>query len=175
MSAQSESETISWQEALGRLSEKGELKKPADDLVRAILDGSVEIRPCRALPLSNAINKHLFDLKTGEWRISLSDRNPMVVRVVRSGFKRHFQISDTGHGVENESYFPQFLALAHQAIEENAISDANQPKHETLFEWFRKHEVAGKQVSKRIAEALATIVRRPDRMQGGAHRARRKG
>jgi hypothetical protein len=70
---------------------------------------------------------------------------------------------------------PAYLALIHRAIKEFQISDDNQPKLNILSAWFRSQDVNGKKVSERLAKAMASIVRRPESMRGGAHRQKRKG
>jgi hypothetical protein len=97
------------------------------------------------------------------------------LRVVFSDFESHFQLEPAGNCTVFGSYMPAYLTLIHQAIKEFQISDENQPKLDVLSTWFQSKVVNGKNVSERLAKAMATIARRPERMAGGAHSQKRKG
>jgi hypothetical protein len=172
MPAQPEPETISWEEAINRLlaAHDGNRDEAAEQLHRAVVDRLIGHRPPTSVPLQGRL-----DCKTGELRMHAHDNHPRRLRVVLPDFERYFQLVTAGDNAAVGRYMPAYLALIHQAIRELQISDDNQPKLDTLSGWFRNQVVNGKNVSERLAKAMATIVRRPERMAGGAHSQKRKG
>jgi hypothetical protein len=117
----------------------------------------------------------MLDPETGVVRMHARDNHPRQLRPVLSDFERYFQPKPAKDSTAGGSYMPAYLALIHQAIKEFQISDDNQQKLAVLSDWFQRQVVNGKKVSKRLADVMATIVRRPESMQGGAHRQKRKG
>jgi hypothetical protein len=94
---------------------------------------------------------------------------PHCLRVVRSDFERHFCLDNAQRkSPPSGNYIPGYLALIYRAIGDFNIADGNRPKAEVLRDWFEKQSVDGEPISKNLAKALTTIVRRPDRKKGGA-------
>jgi hypothetical protein len=170
MLAQSEPDTISWQEAINRLANGSDRNEAIKRLYRAVVDRLVGHRPTTSIPLEGRL-----DCETGVLRMHARDSNPRQLRVVLSDFERHFQLKPRIDNTAVPGYLPPYLALIHQAINHHQITDDNQPKVDVLSTWFQGQDVNGKKVSQRLANAMATIVRRPESMRGGARRQRRKG
>lgn len=87
----SEPETISWQEAVKRLVGSGD-NEAAENLFRAVADGSVQYYPRRAIPLERA----LVDIHTGAWRNHARDNRPFYIPIIRESFERYFRIGHAG-------------------------------------------------------------------------------
>lgn len=176
MSAVSEPETISWDEARKQLTDWGD-NNASESLLRALLSNSIGWYPRRSLSLESAHRNGLFDLTTGALRVSKGDRNPSYLRLNVEDFKRQFSGTDakTKTIYRTSDYMPAYLSLLHEAIAEFEITDENQPKATTLQDWFENKIVEGKPVSANLATKMATIVRRPDRQTGGAIPRRPKG
>jgi hypothetical protein len=163
MPAQPEPETISWGEAIERLAHGGDAAAAAERLCRAVVDRVIGHYP----PTTIQLHGHL-DFRTGAWRMH-ANGTPHYLRVVRSDFERHFCLdNDQRKSPPSEGYMPGYLALIYQAIAKFKITDGNQPKAEELREWFETQSVNGERISRNLAKALTTIVRRPDRKKGGA-------
>jgi hypothetical protein len=163
-------ETISWQDALDRLAIGGNRNDAVERLYQAVVERLILCRPLVSLPFEGRL-----DRETGVLRMHSRDDHPRQLRVVRSDFERHFQLKPAGDNTAAGNYMPAYLALIHQAIKVFQISGDTQPKLDGLSEWFQRQDVNGKKVSKRLADAMATIARRPESMLGGAHRQKRKG
>jgi hypothetical protein len=71
--------------------------------------------------------------------------------------------------VDPSPYTPPFMKLMFEAIEHFEIPN-KMPKAETLQEWFKEQQVGGRDVSKVMANYLATFVRPPEAMRGGQKR-----
>jgi len=72
------------------------------------------------------------------------------------------------------TYTTPYLDLMKEAIIEHKITADNQPKHAHLSGKFMEKEVAGKKISKNIADAMSTLIRLPD-SQAGAGKTKKKG
>jgi hypothetical protein len=173
MAATSSSETISWREAVEFLINGGGIAEVGKRLLDAILSGKIEYWPAVATPLDAAYYNGLFDPETGVLRMGPGDNKPRVLRLVRSDFERQFKHRTVDRGVVTDGYMPGYLDLLHRAIKHFSISDDNQPKADELTAWFQQQSVNGERVSKNLARAMTTIVRRPDRKKGGAIAGRR--
>lgn len=68
------------------------------------------------------------------------------------------------------TYSNEYLQLLERAIVEFSITDTHQPAARELSAWFQTNHIAGQNVSKRLADAMATMVRRPEMRRGGWHR-----
>lgn len=68
-------------------------------------------------------------------------------------------------------YRSPYLDLLHRAIAEWEITEDNQPKKESLLDWFREQTIEGEPISENLASAMATLVRLPASQRGGARRA----
>ena len=68
-------------------------------------------------------------------------------------------------------YTTPYLQLMHQAIAGLGISDDNQPKKETVANWFADQKVNGTPLSKNHIRHLATFVRLPNSQKGGNRRS----
>jgi hypothetical protein len=167
MPARSEPDTISWEEAIGRLraAHGGNRDEAVKQLCQAVVDRLIGHRPLTSVPLEGRL-----DCETGALRMHSRDDHPRQLRVVLSDFESHFRLKPAENCTVVGNYMPAYLGLMHRAIKEFQISDDHQPKLDTLIDWFRTQVVNGKNVSERLAKAMATIVRRPERMKGGAHR-----
>jgi hypothetical protein len=163
-------QTISWQEALNRLVNGNDRSEAIERLYQAVVNRLIQCRPLVSLQFEGRL-----DRETGVLRMHARDNHPRQLRPVLSDFERYFQLKAAKDNAAVGSYMPAYLALIHQAIEEFQITDDNQPKLNDLSTWFQDHDVNGKKVSERLANAMATIVRRPESMRGGARRQRRKG
>jgi hypothetical protein len=69
------------------------------------------------------------------------------------------------------AYRSPYLDLLDRAIAEWGITEDNQPKKESLLDWFREQTVEEEPVSENLASAMATLVRLPASQRGGARRA----
>jgi hypothetical protein len=156
-------ETISWDEAIERLAQGGDQAAAEERLGCAVADRVIGHYPPTAIPLRDRL-----DFRTGAWRVH-ANGTPNYLRVVRSDFERHFSLdNDQRKLAPSEGYMPGYLALIYRAIGEFNITDGNQPKAEVLRKWFETQLVEGEPISRNLAKALTTIVRRPDRKKGGA-------
>jgi hypothetical protein len=171
MSAEPEADIISWQDAVCLLAELG-IDEPARKLRDAVVNRLVRHYP----PTTLALNWYLFDETTGVLRMHKRDDNPRHLSVVRDDLDKHFKLRDAANERQtSNAYMPEYLALILQAIRRFGISDENQPKVEELRGWFCAQIAGGEKVSKNLARAMATIVRRADRKKGRALPHRRKG
>jgi hypothetical protein len=111
MSVQSEPVTISWEEALRRLVDRGhESEATRRMLLITVLNGSVGYYPRRALSLETQYRKGLLDPETGALRISHRDENPWHVRVIESDFERQFPMRRGSSTAGSEMKAVAFLA-----------------------------------------------------------------
>lgn len=69
-----------------------------------------------------------------------------------------------------ELYTTPYLDLMQAAILRFGITAERQEKKESLVAWFRAQHVEGVQVSKNLAESMATLVRLPAAQRGGSKR-----
>jgi hypothetical protein len=72
--------------------------------------------------------------------------------------------------VDAPPYTTPYLALMQQAVEHFGLSEDRQEKKDSLYEWFRSQEVDGEELSRNLADAMATLVRLPGAQRGGAKR-----
>jgi hypothetical protein len=63
-------------------------------------------------------------------------------------------------------YLPYYMALMQSAIKELKITPENQPLKKILIEWFLKQD---SKLSARDVEAMATLIRLPEKKKGGWH------
>jgi len=68
--------------------------------------------------------------------------------------------------IADAAYTTPYLELMQQAIAELGISAANQPKKDTVMEWFRQ-KAGGASLSENHIRHLATFVRLPHSQKGG--------
>jgi len=68
--------------------------------------------------------------------------------------------------VKEPEYLPYYMALMQNAIKELKITPENQPLKKVLIEWFLKQD---SKLSARGVEAMATLVRLPEKKKGGWH------
>jgi hypothetical protein len=66
-------------------------------------------------------------------------------------------------------YLPYYMALMLNAIKELKITSENQPLKKILIEWFLKQDP---KLSARAVEAMATLIRLPEKKKGGWHNTR---
>jgi len=71
-------------------------------------------------------------------------------------------------------YTTPYIEIMKQAIIENKITVDNQDNVESLTSWFLGEKVNGTQLSKRLAKAMATLIRLPE-SQAGAGKGNKKG
>lgn len=64
-------------------------------------------------------------------------------------------------------YTTPYLDLMQRAITELGITAEQQPKKETVMEWFRQQEIDQRAPSENHIRHMATFVRRPDTQKGG--------
>ena len=69
--------------------------------------------------------------------------------------------------IVDAAYTTPYLELMQQAIVELGISAANQPKKNTVMEWFRGRKVGGVPLSENHIGYLASFVRLPHSQKGG--------
>lgn len=68
------------------------------------------------------------------------------------------------------TYTTPYLDLMQAAIAYFGIAAGNQGKKDCLVDWFLEQQVEGEPVSKKLADAMATLVRLPSAQRGGAKR-----
>lgn len=69
-----------------------------------------------------------------------------------------------------EFYTTPYFELMKEAIGYFGLSVQNQEKKEVLSDWFREQTVEGEQISRNLANSMATLVRLPSAQRGGAKR-----
>ena len=82
-------------------------------------------------------------------------------------------ISDVGgppQGKDNTPYVTPYLELMQTAITKFAITSEEQGKKDCLVDWFLAQKVEGEQVSQKLADSMATLIRLPWAQRGGAKR-----
>jgi hypothetical protein len=72
--------------------------------------------------------------------------------------------------IDDAAYTTPYLELMRQAIAELGISAANQPKKDTVMEWFRGRKVGEVPLSENHIGYLASFVRLPHSQKGGNRR-----
>ncbi|MFY9210143.1 MAG: hypothetical protein WAO69_03360 [Aestuariivita sp.] len=73
-------------------------------------------------------------------------------------------------GAEVPPYTTPYLELMQAAIAHFGIAPGNQSKKECLMDWFLEQQIEGEPVSKKLADAMATLIRLPSAQRGGAKR-----
>ena len=56
------------------------------------------------------------------------------------------------------------------AIAHFGLSAEDQGKKENLLDWFLKQQIEGEPISRKLADAMATLIRLPSAQRGGAKR-----
>ena len=69
--------------------------------------------------------------------------------------------------IEQPEYLPYYMSLMQNAIKELKITPENQPLKKVLTEWFLKQDP---KLSTRGVEAMATLIRLPEKKKGGWHK-----
>jgi hypothetical protein len=67
-------------------------------------------------------------------------------------------------------YTTPYIELMRAGIDKFGLTTAYQSKKENLSDWFLQQQVEGEQLSRNLAEAMATLVRLPTAQRGGAKR-----
>lgn len=67
-------------------------------------------------------------------------------------------------------YITPYLELMQTAITKFGITAEEQGKKDCLVDWFLAQKVEGEQVSHKLADAMATLIRLPSAQRGGAKR-----
>ena len=84
-----EPETISWLQALNRITEAGHDKGTAlEMLLNAVIGGAIGWYSRKAVSLQNYLDKGLFDPETGALRMSHRDDNPFWVKPILADFQQ---------------------------------------------------------------------------------------
>lgn len=68
------------------------------------------------------------------------------------------------------AYATPYLALMNAAIAHFGLSAEDQGKKENLLDWFLKQQIEGEPISRKLADAMATLIRLPSAQRGGAKR-----
>ena len=76
-------------------------------------------------------------------------------------------------GAADVPYTTPYLDLMQAAITRFGISAANQQKKENLSDWFLEQHIEGEEISRNLANAMATLIRLPTAQRGGAKRVSR--
>ena len=74
------------------------------------------------------------------------------------------------HGAADAIYTTPYLDLMQEVISHFDLCDSHQEKKDVLVDWFLEQQVEGEPVSKKLADAMATLVRLPSAQRGGAKR-----
>jgi len=106
--------------------------------------------------------------------IELADYHKMAVPTALKKSVKKYASKKSIHLSPEPTYTTPYLELMKQAIIKHGITAENQPKKDFLYEKFREEKIDGKQISKNIADAMATLIRLPE-SQGGAARPRKNG
>lgn len=73
-------------------------------------------------------------------------------------------------GANVPPYTTPYLDLMQAAIAHFGISPESQGKKECVMDWFLEQKIEGEQLSNKLADAMATLVRLPSAQRGGAKR-----
>jgi hypothetical protein len=109
-----------------------------------------------------------------EWAfgtLTMSDGQFIDIRVPRFAVLAIWPESRETAQPPTTDYRSPYLDLLHRAIAEWEITEDNQPKKESLLDWFREQTIEGEPISENLASAMATLVRLPASQRGGARRA----
>ncbi|MDP2739169.1 MAG: hypothetical protein Q8O82_10845 [Pseudorhodobacter sp.] len=68
------------------------------------------------------------------------------------------------------AYNTPYLELMNAAIAHFGLSAEDQSKKENLLDWFLKQQIEGEPISRKLADAMATLIRLPSAQRGGAKR-----
>lgn len=73
-------------------------------------------------------------------------------------------------GADPVPYTTPYLELMQAAIAKFGITAEDQGKKDCLVDWFLEQQIDGESVSKKLADAMATLIRLPSAQRGGAKR-----
>lgn len=96
-----------------------------------------------------------------------------LVRTIWPDHMPPLPISDVGRpvqGMDHTPYITPYLQLMQTAITKFGITAEEQGKKDCLVDWFLAQKVEGEQVSHKLADAMATLIRLPSAQRGGAKR-----
>jgi hypothetical protein len=96
-----------------------------------------------------------------------------LVRTIWPDYMPPFPISDVSRpaqGMDHTPYITPYLELMQTAITKFGITAEEQGKKDCLVDWFLAQKVEGEQVSHKLADAMATLIRLPSAQRGGAKR-----
>lgn len=68
---------------------------------------------------------------------------------------------------QDSHYKTPYIDLMFRAIDENGISEKNQGKVDNLTLWFMEQKIDGKNITKTLAQKMATFIRLPESQKGG--------
>lgn len=68
------------------------------------------------------------------------------------------------------AYTTPYIELMQAAIAQFRLTAGNQEKKECLVDWLLEHEIEGEPLSRKLADAMATLIRLPAAQRGGAKR-----
>jgi hypothetical protein len=111
------------------------------------------------------------EMEWGLGALTMSDGQFIDIRVPRFVVLAIWPESRLTAQPPTTDYRSPYLDLLHRAIAEWKITEDNQPKKESLLDWFREQTIEGEPISENLASAMATLVRLPASQRGGARRA----
>lgn len=80
------------------------------------------------------------------------------------------EVAHPSSGADEVPYTTAYLELMQAAIVHFGLTADRQGNKENLSDWFHEQVIEGKQISRNLADSMATLVRQPSAQRGGSRR-----